>query len=535
MENILKFENNFDKYLWNRYELLHDKLMKKISYLYNVLNNFNDIYHVKKEYYKKLKPLLNEFIQPCYEEVNFENIINIVSSTSQKYNEFEEELFSYIINNIKDLIKKVKKEKEYYIDYQKNLEIYKEKKNKIEKLKNNYHQSAMIAELSTFDIKKIKRIDKKLLINNDYIIKENIDIMEIKAKQALITMSKEINIYTNYLESVNTLRDKLNIKQTNLLKIYEELEKDDKYLYSNIMEFINIYQKKILDYLNDKIYLTEEIQKNVNNEKDIQILVESLKSDEKPEKEIPYIHYPTKVDFDKCLNTSNYEIENEVVKTMKKYSDKIFMDYDEKLEENKNKMRELIYKAFEFNESEEKDRIQLIEYIKDERTHKLFFILLSQFKIKERFHCGKPLIELLSDILVIILDEVQKTNNIYAAKDCIIFSQSFYYNDEFQKNKKIYIIEYIKKHPLFKSIDFWKDLLNLILKKFKDIEEMNTEEKMNISKNVNISEKTKPKIGEVLFSEIQSITGNIKEFGIETKDIIKIIDDINNRYNYMEQ
>ena len=47
-------EYNFDKYLWNKYDVLHDKLIKKLAYLSNVLNNFNDIYKVKEESYTKI-------------------------------------------------------------------------------------------------------------------------------------------------------------------------------------------------------------------------------------------------------------------------------------------------------------------------------------------------------------------------------------------------------------------------------------------------------------------------------------------------
>ena len=42
-------ENNFDKYLWNRYEPLHERLMRKISYLSKVLDNFSEIHTVKKK------------------------------------------------------------------------------------------------------------------------------------------------------------------------------------------------------------------------------------------------------------------------------------------------------------------------------------------------------------------------------------------------------------------------------------------------------------------------------------------------------
>ena len=64
---------------------------------------------------------------------------------------------------------------------------------------------------------------------------------------------------------------------------------------------------------------------------------------------------------------------------------------------------------------------------------------------------------------------------------------------------------------------------------------MNTDDKINISKNKNIPDNVKPKIGEVLFSQLLPYVGNMTEINLEKKYIIKIIDDINDRYNYICQ
>ena len=528
------FENNFDKFLWNKYEPLHERLMRKIAYLTKVLGNFNDIYHVKKDYYKTLKPFISNEIPACKEEINFQNVLNIVKTTNEKYNEYEEEMYLEIIKNIKDLIEKMKKEKNYFDDYLKSLALYKEEKRKMEKLKSIYHSSAQIAEQSTIYLKELV-IKKKL--NNSAIINQQIEISENDSKNRLTIMSKDCATYVTSLESTNALRVKLNNKQKKLLKRYEELEKDDKNLYAKVMEIIRKYQKKILDYTGEKMALAEAIQKNIDINRDVREVVESLRSRDKPEKEIPYIHYPTEIDFDKCSDTKDFRVVNDVVQTMRKYSDKIFMDYDPKLEEKKNKMRELIYKFFDLNKpNDDDDKKQLLEYIQDERTHELFLIILSKLRTNNRFCRDKPLIELLSQILLTILDNAQKKKDYLAAKNCIILSQTFYYTDESKENPKVYILEYIKKHVWLKSIEFWKDfILFMILKEYKKLEDMNENIKVNIGKNKNIPENFKPKIGEVLFSQLLPYVGNMNEFNVEKKYIIKIIDDINNRYCYLDK
>ena len=525
-------ENNFDKYLWNKYVPLHDRLMRKITYLSKVLGNFNDIYHVKKDYYKTLKPVINTEISPCKEESNFPSLISIVKTSNDKYIEFEETMYVEIISNIKDLIEKMKNEKGYYEDYLKYLSLYKDEKKKMEKNKSIYHSSAGIAEKSTIYLKDLV-IKKKL--NNENIINQQIEISEVDSKNRLTVMAKDCDIYVKSLDIVNAMRTKLNHKQTKLLKLYEELERQDKNLYSKVMEIIRKYQKKILDFTGEKMSVTEGIIKSINIDRDIRELVESLRSREKPEGKIPYVHYPTEIDFDKCSDSRDYKVVNEVVKTIKKYSNNVFTDYDEVLEDKKNKMRDLINKFFDMNKTTDlDDRKNLLEYIKDERTHELFLIVLSKLRTNNRFCREKALIDLLSEIIMSILDVAQRKKDYISAKNCIILSQTFYYNDESKPDKKIYILENIKKHKWIKSIAFWKDfILLMILKEFKKLEDMNTSEKIIIAKNKNISENVKPKIGEVLFSQLLPYIGNMNEFNLDKKFIIKILDDINDRYPYM--
>jgi len=531
MDNI-KFEQNFDKYLWNKYEPLHDRLTKKISYLSKVLSNFNTIYQVKKDYYKSLKPLLREEIPVCKEEENIPNVISIIKATNEKYNEYEEEMYVEIINNIKDLIDKMKKEKAYYDEYLKSLSAYKEEKKKMEKLKNLYHSNGQIAEKATLYLKELV-IKKKL--NNDSLINQQIEISENESKNRLQILSKDCGSYVNSLENVNALRIKLNLKQAKLLQRYESLEKYDKQLYSNLIDIIHKYQNKIQALNREKIAMVEGIQKSINIDRDIRQLVESLRGKEKPEKEIPYIHYPTDIEFDRCFDTKDYKVANEVVKLMKTYSDKIFTDFDEKLEEKKNKMRELIVKFFDMNRlTDLDDKKQLLEYVKDEKTHDLFLIVLSKLRTNSRFCREKALIELVSEILLIILDSAQKQHNYEAAKNCVILSQTFYYTDESNPNKKIYVLELIKSHPWLQSLEFWKEfILIMILKEFKKLEDMNSGADIKIWKNQNVPDNVKSKIGEVLFSQILPYVGNMNEFNVDKRYIIKIIDDINQKYNYM--
>jgi len=525
-------EINFERYLWNKYQPLHDRLMNRIAFLSKVLASFNDIYHVKKEYYKTIKPLMNNEIPPCKEGDNIKEMIAFARNVNDKYNEYEKQMYTEIIKNLKDLIEKMKKEKNLYDDYISILPLYNSEKKKLENLKKTYHQTAQIAEKSTLYLKELI-IKKKL--NNEPLIYKQIDLSENESKNRLTAMSKDCTAYVTSLDKVNKLRTELNQKQSLLLKYYQTLEKEDKSLSVKIIEIMHSYQKKILDYTGEGYNKTEALLKNIDIDRDIRKLIEELRSREKPEEEIPYIHYPTEIDFDKCSDTKDFKVCNEMVKTIKKYHDRVFIDYDEILEEKKNKMRELIYKFFDMNKvTDNEDRNQLLEYIKDEKTHKLFLIVLLKLRTNNRFCREKHLIELVSEILLTILNTAQKNNNYTFAKNCIIISQTFYYLDE-SKNK-VYIVEKIKDHPWLSSYKFWKDfILIMILNEFKQLENMNSDLKLDITKNKNVTKNIKPKIEEILFSQLYPYVGNMNEFGIKKKYIIKIINDINKRFNYIHK
>ena len=204
----------------------------------------------------------------------------------------------------------------------------------------------------------------------------------------------------------------------------------------------------------------------------------------------------------------------------------------------KNKLRDLIYKFFNKNKTTTEDeKRQLFEIMDDERTHNLFLIVLAKLRTNNRFCRDKFLIELLSDILIKILDAAEKKNNFSNAKNCLILSQTFFYYGTPENKEKIYISNYIKNHKWLRSIQFWGDfILNQILFEFKKIEERNrTYERMNISLNKNIPENIKSRLGEVLFSQLLPYVGNMKEIELEPKMIIKIVQTFLEKYPFIDE
>ena len=536
-EKIIKrnYEKNFQKYLWNQYDNLHDRLTRKIGSLSKILSSINDIYHVKKEYYKSLKPLIKDEPQPLSEEENFRQTMVIIKNNNEKFIEFEDEMYSEIIDKIRSLIEKMKQEKFLYDDFKKALDYYNGEKAKMEKFKNIYHTNGKIAERSTLYYKDLQ-IKRK--INDQNIMNQSIDKSKIDCKNRLISLSKDCSNYIQSLKNVNKIRKEVNKKQDNLLSVYQELEWDDKNLYADVMEIIWKYQKKVYDYTGKQLNEVEIIQNAIHIDKDIRGLVEKLRKYESPEEEILYEHYPTEVDFDKCQDIKDYRVCDAIVKEMKSYVEGIFENYDEKLEDKKNRFRDLIIKFFDKNrQTTEDDKKQLLEFVEDTRTHGIFLIVLAKLRTNNRFCRDRFLIELLSDIMLKLLDNAQKINDFSIAKNCLILSQTFFFYDENDKNKKIYISNYIKKHPWLQSPRFWGDfILRQILSEFNKVEERNKgNERMIISLRKCVPENMKPRIGEVLFSQLLPYVGNMNEVEVDKKVTIKIVDSILEKFPFIEE
>ena len=536
-EKIIKrnYEKNFRKYLWNQYDSLHERLTRKIGSLSKILSSFNDIYHVKKEYYKNLKPLIKDEPQPLIEEENFKQTMIIVKNNNEKYIEFEDEMYSEIIEKIRSLIDKMKQEKFLYDDFKKALDYYNGEKAKMEKFKNIYHTNGKIAERAALYYKDLQ-IKKK--INDQSTMNQAIEKSKIDCKNRLMGLSKDCSNYVQSLRNVNKIRKEVNKKQDNLLLVYQDLEWDDKNLYADVMEIIWKYQKKVYDYTGKQLNDVETIQNAIHIDKDIRGLVEKLRRYESPEEEILYEHYPSEVDFDKCQDIKDYRVCDAIVKEMKSYVENIFENYDEKLEDKKNRLRDLIIKFFDKNrQTTEDEKKQLLEFIEDTRTHNIFLIVLAKLRTNNRFCRDRFLIELLSDIMLKLLDNAQKIGDFSIAKNCLILSQTFFFYDEKDKNKKIYISNYIKKHPWLQSHRFWCDfILRQILLEFNKVEERNKgNERMIISLRKFIPENMKSRIGEVLFSQLLPYVGNMNEVEVDKKVIIKIVDSILEKFPFIEE
>jgi hypothetical protein len=159
--------------------------------------------------------------------------------------------------------------------------------------------------------------------------------------------------------------------------------------------------------------------------------------------------------------------------------------------------------------------------------------MLSKQRIKGRYKRSKKLIDDLSDILKKILEIDEREKNYEEAKNCIILSQTYYYEIEKEDKKlyKYYLFNHIKHNKWLNSIEFWENLVVTMV----EIEMKNSEKSI---KKYNLGEKHKKSaINNISFSQLLTYSQNMLEIGINKEDVIfmvkKFIDkyEISNEYS----
>ena len=117
-------------------------------------------------------------------------------------------------------------------------------------------------------------------------------------------------------------------------------------------------------------------------------------------------------------------------------------------------------------------------------------------------------------------------------KNCIILSQTFFYLDE--NNNKVYIFELIKKNNWLRNPKFWRLFIDAMIKQeFIRFQKVFPENNFNVEENININKKIRDNLNEVVFAQLITFVTNMKDFEIDKRIIIKIIDEFIEKFNYL--
>jgi hypothetical protein len=204
-------------------------------------------------------------------------------------------------------------------------------------------------------------------------------------------------------------------------------------------------------------------------------------------------------------------------------------------EEEKRKTNELILKLVS-NMKQEKDykqpenfnmeteEIELIEILLNDHHNKVVFLhIMNQFRTTGNLLMQKKTFDIFSKLFYSILDKYEQDKDIFAIKNIIVLSQTYFYKDE--NNKKEYLQVSIIKHPLFKDLNFWEALFNFEMNK-EIIKMSDIDMKRVMEKEVNINEldSDNTKYSKLAFGQIMTLAQNMKDFGFESEEVYKFIE-----------
>ena len=514
----------------NGFENLQKRITEKKEYLEKIVSSFNNVSNYLKEIYGKIFNS-NKALSNIIFSLEENNIQEIVTSIYQKIINDLKEKFKLIgqANSIfSNHISVLNKEIAFYEDLKKINRDLQEEKEKLLKVKENYHKFGKKGEN---DVKEFAKYINRL---ND--IYDNLILFD-QLENKVEPMKKAFYDYKICLNKSNRLIKNYNQQQSLIFNYFPEISSEESAFYYRL---IQIYHQSLENENNDIINIIKKI-KDIGNLKEkgktkIMELIEIAEDNKKEEKIQKLISYPTELEINKCQSKNEFELFSNAIIIIKTFvNSDFFPNYDYEKEKKNFTICQIIKQLFkEVDKKEEKLSNDFLELIKDKDVHKTVFIILSQLRTQGKFVQSKYLIDLLGKAFNILLENAGKNKLYDNVKNCIILSQTYYYEEE--KNKKIYILEYIKSSKYLKNSHFWRNFINdMIKKEFERFEDLFPDLNINIEKNININKKIKEKLNEVVFSQLLTYASNMTEFEIDKRIILKIIDEFVEKYNYLSE
>ena len=505
----------------------------------NTIEIFSKILNSLRDHQKVLNTIIskNYLLFPGNESTQGNAMNMIKKGFEVEFNQLKSSIellkrvFIDLFKQYKDKAKNV--EKDAYNNFIKIINKYKDSKSLLEKNKNKYHQSIKVAELSLRNSKalKIKNFD------NSNESKSTIQKLENNAKDLLNEAKKNYDKYLNCIKETNKSREESIEKQKNFWKIIQSLEEKDGEFIVNLLKS---YFNRLQDENETKKKFLEEMDTAINDidlKKDKISLINLYKSNEKPDEVIELIQYEPQIDFENASNPEEFRINHEIIKSMKTAIPDLLPNFNIEKETQKQEMIELSKKIFVTNKPfTEEEKNKLFEFLKEKWSQNYFLIYLSKQRTKGRFCRSQKLVKELAEILNIILKTAEQEKDYHAAKNCMILSQTYYFEEKENKTgniKKNYLINYIINHKWLRSPDFWRGIIQeMIDAEAKNYMRLNPDEPSIFDKN---NKKSQAKMSNICFSQLLPYANNMKEFYMDMRMILKIIDEFVEKYNIKKE
>ena len=531
----------YEDKLWSQIEILHQKNKRQqvsFNYFIDMLNKFQEACF---EFSKNIQNILSkthEIIEnhstTMYESI--EKFVILYETFNKEFKEAQNAIKTQIIDQIlKPTNDLFNKEKEYYNSYNKIKTLYNSSKVSLDKCKQNYDNNMKLCESAIFNS---KQIDVMIYAGEEEKIKN------AKSANNSIKNTKPIEEkYITAVESANKCRE-VEIKgHTKLLQFYQKMDIN---FYEKIKYGIGIYlavaNKMCKNIVNSSEFLGVAYNK-ISIEKDIMDFIRDNKVEKNVQSVSEFIPYVPSADpTNKKEDSSKLDIYYEVMKTLKSNFKDIRNDIDIEEETKKKRLRYLCERIFKIGSSvsfSKEEKNELLAFLEIPSYKKYFIVVLSRQRTKGRFKRSESLVRDLADILLKILDLAEKEKDYESAKNCIILSQTYFYEkgedkkkkDKNESLKKIYLFEFIKNNEWLKSNEFWDGLITLMI----NVEVKKNEEtaaKQGIEETETM---IKSRLSNICFSQLITFTSNMLDFGIDKVEVEKIVDDYCKKYEIQKE
>jgi gamma-glutamylcyclotransferase (GGCT)/AIG2-like uncharacterized protein YtfP len=387
------------------------------------------------------------------------------------------------------------------------------------------------------EAKEVKPVDMvafiKILEKNiyDFVLEKKSsfvsDLKETEKKIQIVfnKMQENFRNYFSYLKDLNnTLSEQFEQieKEINTEKVIEDIQKNEKNTNpkSNlILDEKDLYtvKYKIKIIKNNKIVLKKdqkEIKEEIKNNKE-----QKLNSFKEKylflTEEDKYQIISKLYSYDlKILDKSQYVLDVEQGKIIASDLSKEILLYNEDDENTKNKLNE------KYEEIIESMNNKIVNNLKNIES---FFLVLNNYRAQGKV----KLIEKFYDLVIYVYNKAQdlliKTNNKKLEDLMLILSRTYYKEIS---GKKIYVVEAIKSHELYKNMDFWKAI---VIKQIED--EFKVMRNFNSTNNTtNIL--TQKKKESIIYTKLIPFADLLKDFEFKNDTIIEIINQILDKYKY---
>ena len=524
--NFLKFFTTTVTKDVEGYEKLQKRINDKSNFLESAFHSFSDLNKSLKDFLKQVIQYNTKFTsiikspeeQPIHEtcKLIFQKLINDLEQNSIVIDEYR--------TNLNQLLTHFNQEKNIYEDLKRINKELDEEKNKLIKNRDTYYKVARDAE------KKIK-----IFVQNNM---HNLSNLSPELKTELNNIvSNPIKCYDNYTSSISKVNDlviKFNNTQNYIFNSLPDLGNEDGVFFFRLVRLYFQCLENCEKYLNSN-------KKQMNNSKTVEtnsalkILIEENENKKRYEKKVNLVQYQSDINFNSCKNRNEFDICANTVDTINKYINKdIFKDYNYNQELKNYEESILVKKLFE-EKGELSDDItnNFLASLNDPSIYYTVIVVLSQLRTNNKLNKSKSLIKCLGKAFNKILDYAEK-NKIYDhAKNCIILSQTYYYQESNEK-EKIFLSEEIKNHKWLISQEFWREFIdNMIRLEFSRLENDLNLPYFSADKKMNITKEIKSKFNDVVFSQLLAYITNMIYFIPDKKIVLKISDEFVQKYNYL--